>query len=76
MLSKVNDTMCIYVCGRFFLNVCLASEYTFLNSFLKSNFRICSRIYVSSCLDLKTATFKMEVFVATVNGFHVLNVAS
>ena len=31
-------------------------------------------VNVSSCFGLKTAPFKMEVFVAIANGFHVLNV--
>ena len=32
-------------------------------------------IYLSSCYDLNTVTFKMELFETIVNGFHHLNVA-
>ena len=59
----------------FVLNVWLVSKYVPQISFFKFRFRICSRVYVSSCYGLKTATFKMELYVTIVNGFYILNAA-
>ena len=59
--------------GSSVLNVWLVSEYVPQISFFKFRFWICSRIFVSSCYGLNTATFKMELYVTIVNGFYVLN---